>query len=94
MNKQEKRNQNRNFAYSRNQGEMAEVIIRDATGRRLDTFKFAKHQAPKISKILHDKYDFDFRPTIPFQDSVNEREKEKSIVEKEVDKEKDLFFDN
>ena len=53
--------------YSRS-GDYAEIILRDETGRKMDTLKWPRANAKmgaKIKRILQDKYGYSFDPTIP-----------------------------
>ena len=60
------------FGYNRS-GEVVEIIIRDFSGAKIETFKFNisdKSTANRIMNLIYRKYGFE--PTISAKESVNE----------------------
>lgn len=68
--------------YSRN-GDIIEVIIRDSSQRKIDSYKCNlkdKVKSGKIMRFLKDKYGFE--PVIPESESINaEEEKEQEKID-------------
>ncbi len=76
------------MVYSRHD-KIIEITIKDENGKKLDFFMCNnKKDFPKIVAILRDKYDFDFKPAIKTEDSINFKkivEEERILLDQEMD---------
>lgn len=69
-------------------GDIVEIILRDYSNSKIDSFKFNaedKISRDKITRILKEKYAIDFSPMIEVEESVNNDVK-KEVEEKKEDK--------
>lgn len=64
-----------NYLFYGRHGEQIKIIVEDSTGRRIDSFITNQKKIPNnITRILKDKYGFDFTPEISKEESVNRKE--------------------